>query len=159
MRTLKYLVGPLLVVACGIGPVEGEAPDPGAPARLVLSLSGGLAGLADTTVIDSTSATLVRTTCVTVRGAPNPCAGGTVVRRVKLTGSEARSLFGATQAAEFRRLAAQYDMSGTFVDGPEYNLRITTSSRTRNIRWSDAPGVPAVLTRFVDGIQTRTSDN
>ena len=129
----------LIVTACASGPVEGLAPDPGASAKVVLLVSGGLAGLADTTVIDSGSRLLVRRSCLAIRGASTSCAAGTREWRVPLTTAGLDSLFGATQTAEFRALREQYDMSGTFVDGPAYELTITIASTTRRIRWSDTP--------------------
>ena len=120
VRACRLVLASFLVAGCGVGPVAGEAPDPGARACVVFSISGGIAGLADTTVLDSATATLVRTKCLSIRGAPNSCAGGTIVTRVQLTRSEVEEFFRATQTSDFRRLGAQYDMSGTFVDGPEY---------------------------------------
>ncbi len=155
---MRSLVLILAVAACARGPVEGAAAALGRPGRVVLSLTGGLAGLADTTTIDSESGLLVRRSCLTIRGAANGCSANVREWRVPLGAATVDSIFRATQTAEFLALRGEYDMSGTFVDGPAYALRVTTTSGTRTIRWSDAPGVPVVLTTFRETIQRRTAD-
>ena len=158
MRVRVGLSTVWILAACASGPVDGLTPTPGASARIVLAVSGGLAGLADTTVIDSVSSLLVRTSCLSIRGAAESCAAGRREWRVSLSAGARDSVFRATQTAEFRTLRAQYDMSGTFVDGPAYDLEITIAATTRRIRWSDAPGLPVALTAFVTSIQARTAD-
>ena len=144
--------------ACANGSVGGVAPEHSPQDRIVLAISGGISGLADTTVIQRSTGTLVRTSCLTLRGAANSCPGGAHMWRVSLSVAATDSLFRSVQTAEFLALTSEYDMSGTFVDGPAYDLRITTANGSRSIRWSDAPGVPAVLTTFLRGLQARTAD-
>lgn len=155
LKRLLWILPSVVVGACALTPVEGELSDPGTPAKIVFSMSGGLAGLADTTVIDSASALLVRTLCLSIRGVAESCPSGRREWRVQLSRATADSLFATTQSAAFRALAPEYDMSGTFVDGPAYGLRITLGARTRGIRWSDAPGVPPILASFAASIRSR----
>lgn len=152
------VVALVLCTACGtlsgLSEPVGTA-DPGAAANITLVSSGGLAGVVDTMAIDSVAATLSHFRCLTIRGAPESCPAGAQRLTISLGRAATDSIFRATQEAAFRALAPEYDMSGTFVDGLAYDLRITMSSRTRRIRWSDVPNLPAALTTFHERIRRR----
>lgn len=133
-----------LLLGCGTMPVEGEIVTPDAPARIVREMINGEAGLVLRIVVDSATGTYtVGCTSSVVRCPPQWFGEGVTSR------AQVHRLFATTRSSEFRALRKEYDLSGTFVDGPLFVLTVTSSGRTREIRWSTSP-VPRVLTQLDD---------
>ena len=153
----RRVVGPLwapsralaltaLMFGCGTMPVEGELVTPDAPARIVREMINGEPGLVMRIVVDSATGDFtVSCTSSVVRCPPHWFSEGVASR------AQVHLLFASTRSSEFRALRKEYDLSGTFVDGPLFVLTVTASGRTREIRWSTSP-VPRVLTQLDDQV-------
>ena len=144
----------LVILGCGKAPVEGAVRQLGAgeAARMSFSITGGMTGTVWKVEVDSATGAYA-TSCTSQRGFN--CA--LPERRGTLTRAQVDPLFADAGRAEFKALKPEYDMSGTFVDGPGYALSVVASGATREVRWSDAARpLPAALSRVVDALRSAT---
>lgn len=137
----------LLLPGCGRLPVEGEEPAPDVPATIVRRVDATEGPFNWWVEIDSASARY-RLRCVPLIGIA--CTGSLTPREGVLSPSTVQRVFRDAHRSEFRALLAEYDMSGTYVDGPAYSITVVANGRRRRIRWSDAARLPDVLVRFSD---------
>ena len=158
-RTTRILAATLALgnVACALSPVEGEVADPSTPARIERRETVAFVGYAWWIEIDSATATLrVRCEQATGTRVGTPCNNipTSIVRA--LPRGTVDQLFRDANSSAFRSLNAEYDMSGTFVDGPAYSVSVTANGRARKIQWSDAanPTLPVALQRVAQSIVT-----
>ena len=145
----------LLVVGCGTVPLEGLQ-TPALSARAEYRIVAGNSGIIWYVEVDSTSA-LFQTVCTAGARAPASCEGSSFPsKRGSLARAQVKQLFADASSRAFKALKAEYDMSGTYVDGPAYSVTVTTNGTTRAIRWSDAAKLPDALSRFAWSIQAVT---
>lgn len=152
MRHLLTLATLPVLASCGANVVVDPATPSTAPAVIERRVNQAFGGLVWWIEVDS-AASLLRVRCEAVNSprVGNPCASIPTTRTRPLTATELRQLFTATRQSDFLALRAEYDMSGTFVDGPAYSMRIVRDGAERQIRWSDAQRpLPAALKSLSD---------
>jgi hypothetical protein len=153
-RALLALTTLATLSACGATAVIDPSAASSAPATIERRVNQAFGGFTWWIEVDSANA-LLRIRCEQVNGprVGNPCSGIPTTRTRQLTTAELRQLFQATREGEFLALKAEYDMSGTFVDGPAYSIRVVRNGGERQIRWSDAQRpLPAALKSLSDAL-------
>jgi hypothetical protein len=150
------LLAPLALAACGGSDVNGALLALGEPAttaaRLERRVTVAFGGYAWWIEIDSLTATL-RVRCELLGSgirAPGGCASIPTDITRQLSRATVTRLYSDATSNAFGSLRPEYDMSGTFVDGPAYSVTITANGRTRQIRWSDTAMLPPILRQWSD---------